>query len=131
MLLADLIDEKAELISHASTYNSDTEPAQAPRVESDMVAKTMYSALILASNCVEMLSKSCQEYTNGYVIHKFPHRLNEEPNKSQLIEILKEIERENQELIQAYCSLETRLLLVLLNAASSSVTHVDRIQDVN
>ena len=111
MRKAELEDMLVRLLEDSISVCSEIPPIQEPGVEApprnDIVAKTMYNGVILFSNLCEMLSWQTKRYTGGYVLDNFSQQL--EQNKEDLQEICVELAEEYQEVVAAYCSVESRL----------------------
>ena len=125
MRKAELEDMLVRLLEDSISVCSEIPPIQEPGVEApprnDIVAKTMYNGVILFSNLCEMLSWQTKRYTGGYVLDNFSQQL--EQNKEDLQEICVELAEEYQEVVAAYCSVESRLALIFISAGLRSAKH--------
>ena len=129
--LADCWERGVEDCASVHSFDEDEKVERVERTDADVLCKTMYSVVLLGANAVEMMSKKFSCYLGNYCLHGYARTLDEERNRTALLQILRELEVQHSELIKSYCTLESRMTMIFLLSAVQSITHMDQIKDVN
>ena len=123
--LCDLLEEAVSQCQSIPEVEELNDMPLPPR--NDIMSQTLYNALLLMGNLVEMISKQTVDYTGGYCLHNFRGSLVE--NREALQDICVELAEEYKELVAAYCSVEMRLTVIFLSSACRSIKHHTQINE--
>ena len=129
--LASLWSDKVSEIGSVSVRREQEQPGpgiNAPRMSNEILVGTMYNCTLLVASGIEALTKNFNPWLGGYCLDGYSFELNRPEHKAQLIEILREIQISNAELIEEYCSVESRLCLLFLVCGANSVKHISQVK---
>ena len=129
--LASLWSDKVSEIGSISVRREQEQPGlgiNAPRMSNEILVGTMYNCTLLVASGIEALTKNFNPWLGGYCLDGYSFELNRPEHKAQLIEILREIQISNAELIEEYCSVESRLCLLFLVCGANSVKHISQVK---
>ena len=127
--LASLWSDKVSEIGSVSVRrNPEPEQPGAPRMSNDILVGTMYNCTLLVASGIEALTKSFNPWLGGYCLDGYSFELNRPEHKLQLISILRQIQIDNEKLIEEYCSVESQLCLLFLVCGANSVKHISQVK---
>ena len=126
--LASLWSDKVSEIGSVSVRREEPQQPGAPRMSNEILVGTMYNCTLLVASGIEALKKNFNPWLGGYCLDRYSFELNRPEHKSQLISILREIQISNSELIEEYCSVESRLCLLFLVCGANSVKHISQVK---
>ena len=117
--LKDILTEEFERSIQKVTNHPDIKIE--PDKNRNLVVNTMYRLTLGCCTLIEGVSKSYNEYFNGFCLDNYAQTIDSNPAwKLTLLDVLAEVYNENSEMLTAMMTKEGRLMFVLVMAGAAS-----------